>query len=149
MVGVNSLSVSDRYALQALVLTWSDCLHRDAYDQFIELFTEDGRYAFEGQWDVVGRDALVERYRGRKPGDRISRHVCSNLLLRADGEHEATGVGLLTVYRHVGEGMGTTLPDSVQDFRDRYRRMPDGTWRFVERVITPVFVREGAGVSPR
>lgn len=146
---MHALSVSDRIAIEALVRTWADHIDHDRFDELIELFTDDGRYAFEGHWDVVGRAALVERYRDRKPGGRIARHVTTNLLVHADGRDQALGEGLLTVYRHVGDGVANPLPDSLQDFRDRYRRMPDGSWRFAERILQSAFVRGDAGAPPR
>ena len=89
-----------------------------------------------------GRDALISRYASRTPGDRASRHSSTNLRVTVAPDGSLRGTGILVVYRHEGEGMGTTLPVGLQDFTDRYVQLADGTWRFAERVLQEIFSRK-------
>lgn len=133
------LEVKDRLEIEELVYRWCAMLDRADHSAIPDSFTDDGRYGVSGGWDLNGRDALTEHYRGRSLAGRTCRHVCTNLILEAISDDEVAGRGLLTVFRHEGAGLGPAVPTSVLDFHDRYRRGEDGRWRFRERRLTAIF----------
>src|SRR5262245_23225674 len=122
-----------RIEIEALTNRWAWLLDHGPYAEIPELFTDDGVYIFEGQWDVRGIAALRDRYAKRVDGDRVARHVSSNLRLEIIGPDHATGTGLLTIFKRQGQGMSPAVPTAVADFVDQYVRGSDGVWRFRER----------------
>ena len=125
-------------ALRTLVIEWAWCVDHEPPERSAALFTEDGVFEMpEGRWE--GRPRILEVARARESKQRTSRHVVTNVRISADGD-EAKGQGTVTVYRHDGPGTGDTLPSSVFDFADRYRRV-DGTWAIEERVMSRIFAR--------
>ena len=101
-----------------------------------EQFTADGVWTSPGN-TYDGRAAIAEAFRRRQDNAaRMSRHVCSNLLVNVIDENNATGVVYLTLYRHDGETNRRTspadVPDIVGEYRDTFVRTADG-WRFKRR----------------
>jgi hypothetical protein len=127
--------------IERLTLHWSRLLDRGLYDELPALFTEGGVYILHGKWDLRGREQIKTHYGERKAGDHTARHSSTNLRLTIDSPDQVHGTGLLTVYRHEGSGMGTTVPGSIQDFEDIYVRGADQHWLFAERRLTPIFKR--------
>ena len=110
-----------------------------------ELFSADGAWrggpsVMEGQQQL--REGFAERQANR---ERMSRHVCNNLLVDVVDADHANGVVYLTLYRHDGDEDRRVSPlpgpQIVGEYRDRFVRTPDG-WRFAERKIDVSFVRE-------
>src|SRR3954465_1522435 len=66
-------------------------------------FTEDGVWA--SARDVrTGREAIAKSFQKRQDNTaRMSRHVCSNLLIDVIDENNASGVVYLTLFRHDGD----------------------------------------------
>jgi len=109
-----------------------------------DLFTKDGVWSGPGV-RMEGERQLRKGFQARQDNKaRMSRHVCSNLLVDVIDEDNATGTVYLTLYRHDGEeGRGFSPiegPALVGEYRDRFVRTADG-WRFAERVIESAFVR--------
>jgi ketosteroid isomerase-like protein len=112
-----------------------------------DLFTEDGVWK-SPEVTMRGREELRRGFGGRQARrDRMSRHVCNNLLLEIRDAEHAEGVVYLTLYRHDGpEGRRISpleQPEMVGEYRDRFVRTSEG-WRFAHREIEVSFVR-GAG----
>ncbi len=127
------------FEIQSLIYQWAHCLDQGKYSEIPDLFTDEGIYIFDENWDIRGRAQLEARYRDRAATDRVARHVSTNLIISVLNSDRASGTGTLTVYRHVGAGLGSTVPASVQDFKDIYEKSSDGRWRFAERRLTQVF----------
>lgn len=101
-------------------------------------FTEDGVWASATD-TRSGREAIAKSF-GRRQDNaaRMSRHVCSNLLIDVIDENNASGVVYLTLYRHDGDPARrvspTEAPDIIGEYRDTFVRTSDG-WRFKQREI--------------
>ena len=69
---------------------------------------------------------------------RMSRHVCTNLLIDVIDENNATGVVYVTLFRHDGDPARRVsyrgLPDVIGEYRDSFVRTAEG-WRFKRREI--------------
>jgi hypothetical protein len=110
-------------------------------------FTEDAVLSFGGR-EIHGRQDIHEGYLQRASGDRLSRHVVSNVhVVRRDAD-SADVVNVLRLYAGNGEPvLPGASPLSVSDCHDRFVRQPDGSWLLASRLLSNLFVREGATFS--
>ncbi|MBS0331922.1 MAG: nuclear transport factor 2 family protein, partial [Proteobacteria bacterium] len=93
---------------------------------------------------MTGRAEVERGFRRRQDNaQRMSRHVCENLLVEVVDEDHATGVVYLTLYRHDGEPGRKTSPLAgpvlVGEYRDEFVRTAEG-WRFRRREVSANFV---------
>lgn len=133
--------------VRSLVSEWSWTIDHETSDRFALLFTEDCLFETP-ETTCRSRAEVAASAQSRAAGQPVSRHVIGNLELFVDGPNDAHGRGIMTVYRHSGEGMGGTVPSSVFDFVDRYRRDSDGRWRFAERKMTRIFAHPSRVARP-
>ncbi|MFE1951064.1 nuclear transport factor 2 family protein [Streptomyces sp. NPDC059524] len=107
-----------------------------------ELFTEDGvwEWPYDGR-RVEGREAL-RAYFGGRPADRLSRRLCTNVLVTVDSPDSASATTYFATYRVDGYTQGTMvptrLPSNVGHYEDRFRRV-DGEWLLAHRVLVLPF----------
>ena len=138
----NEAAAAER-AIHALLKDWTRRVDHGPPEEVATLFVEDGVYELpEGR--EVGRAQIDAGVKARFAMRRTVRHVMTNVAVFVEGPDTGSGQGIVTVYRHDGEGMGDTIPSSVFDFEDRYRRSEDGRWRFVERRMLRIFGRPKA-----
>lgn len=109
---------------------------RNAHDDY----TADGSYTTSLR-TRNGRDAIKEFYTGRHDrGERIARHLISNLHVTVNDANSASAVWVLTL--HAADGV-PILPSKpaimIADVVDQLVREPDGTWKYRSRTITPLF----------
>ena len=137
-----------RQACEDLVLAYCDLVDSGMASLLPDLFTDDAVFEVPPQapWDR----AEIERRFNKREGmsQRVSRHVLTNVRIEVVSEDEASGHCYYTLYRHDGDGSGQPVPLSapaaVGDYRDRFRRTPNG-WRIAYRVGTAAFVNAPAG----
>ena len=108
-----------------------------------ELFTDDGVWS-SPESTMTGRAAIRAGFQRRQDNAaRMSRHVCSNLLIDVEDGERARGVVYLTLYRHDGEPgrrmSPSAAPSIVGEYRDVFRRTEAG-WRFARRDISVSFI---------
>jgi len=112
-----------------------------------DYYTDDAVLSFGGR-EVRGRQAIHDGYLERAAGDRVSRHIVSNVHVVEQGEDSAKVVSTLRLYA----GNGTPVlpnadPLSVSDCFDTFVKEDDGQWRIASRLLSNVFVRQGATFS--
>jgi hypothetical protein len=118
-----------------------------------DLFTEDGEW--EGvDLKLTGREEIRDWFTRRENVTRrVSRHVCTNVMVQLTGEDEAESVAYMINYRHDRPEGDTSLPvvmevpKFVGELHDRFRRTPEG-WRFSSRRVTLAFVRQRPRTEP-
>lgn len=113
-------------------------------------FTEDGVWASPRDMRT-GREAIAKSFQKRQDNTgRMSRHVCSNLLIDVIDESNATGVVYLTLFRDDGDparrASPSQLPDVIGEYRDSFVRTAEG-WRFKRREVHVSFTK--AASDPR
>jgi uncharacterized protein (TIGR02246 family) len=139
------LAPTDRLAIQDLVteMVWR-VDHGEAHRVW-ELFTPEGVMAI-GRRQIEGHEELKAWGAERDQDARWTRHVCTAPRIEVvDPDHvRATALG--TVYAHTGEGRGSTVPMSVNEYRDVFVRR-DGHWRFQERRLSVLFVAPDPGAG--
>lgn len=119
----------DRRAIEAdcarLIALYANLNDAARWDEVAALYIEDGqmtRPTAPGA-PLIGREAILAAFKGRPP--RLSRHICSNVVITVEGPDNATGESAMILL----------LPDSpplAGSFHDRFVRTAEG-WRFAER----------------
>ena len=111
------------------------------------LFTEDGVWEWPvGGRRVQGRDDLA-RYFGSRPADRLSRRLCTNVLVTVRSPDDATATSYFATYRvdgWAGELAPPPAPTQVGHYEDVFRRV-DGVWLLASRTTVLAF----GGPTPR
>ena len=119
----------DKDAIREL-LAWY-CFHFDAgrFDDWLNLFTEDGVFDVSGVGRFVGRTQLRAFLKNVPVANGVPtmKHCVMNDIVRVDGD-EATAQSYVLVARH-GERLELGVAGR---YEDRLRRV-DGQWRFMER----------------
>ncbi|MEV0094126.1 nuclear transport factor 2 family protein [Streptomyces sp. NPDC050738] len=100
-----------------------------------ELFTSDGVWEWpHGDRFVKGREEL-RSYFGSRPDDRLSRRMCSNVLVTVESATVASAVSYFATYRVDGYSGGMLpprLPANVGHYEDTFRCV-DGVWLLASR----------------
>ncbi|MBW1848635.1 MAG: nuclear transport factor 2 family protein [Deltaproteobacteria bacterium] len=109
-----------------------------------ELFTEDGIWK-SPEITMTGHNQIRAGFQHRQDKkERMSRHVCNNLLVDIVSEKEATGTVYVTLYRHDGkEGRSFSPldgPEMVGEYRDHYLKTEDG-WLITSRKVFISFLK--------
>lgn len=105
-----------------------------AYEEWIDLFTDDGVFGIEGQDRFEGRDEL-RRFATEVFDEEYAytAHIVANPIISVDGD-EATGRWYL--YLPYARNDGATGWRQHR-YADVYRRV-DGEWRVAEAIVKPV-----------
>ena len=131
-----------RVEIEALLAEFAHRIDHGPADGVAELFTEDGWYGRESGARSVGRAAIRAAYAGRAArGERLARHLFTNLRLAFDSEAEAHGSCILLLFAADGAPPAPAVPQLVQDYEDRYRKV-DGRWLFASRMTRRLFVAD-------
>ncbi|MEU9993766.1 nuclear transport factor 2 family protein [Streptomyces sp. NPDC048045] len=107
-----------------------------------DLFTPDGvrEWPYD-QRRIEGREALRE-YFGSRPVDRLSRRMCTNILVTVDSPDTARATTYFATYRVDGYTEGSLvaprLPANIGHYEDTFRRV-DGIWLLASRTLVLPF----------
>ncbi len=107
-----------------------------------ELFTPDGvwEWPYDGR-RVEGREAL-RAYFGSRPADRLSRRICTNIVVTVDSPDTAEATTYFATYRVDGHTDGALipprLPANIGHYEDTFRRI-DGSWLLATRTLVLPF----------
>ncbi|GHG63657.1 nuclear transport factor 2 family protein [Streptomyces griseocarneus] len=115
-----------------------------------ELFTTDGIWEWAaGDRSIRGRDAL-RAYFGSRPADRLSRRICTNILVTLTSESTATATTYFTTYRvdgHTGGMLPARPPVQVGHYEDTFRKV-DGRWLISNRSLFLAFAGPTERLAP-
>ncbi|WP_406054346.1 nuclear transport factor 2 family protein [Streptomyces sp. NBC_01077] len=102
-----------------------------------DLFTPDGIWEWPaGDRRIAGREALRDYFDGR-PADRLSRRMCTNILVTVTSPDTAAATTYFATYRVDGysEGMVPPRPPTqVGHYEDTFRKV-DGIWLLANRTL--------------
>ncbi|MFE2164097.1 nuclear transport factor 2 family protein [Streptomyces sp. NPDC059447] len=102
-----------------------------------ELFTQDGTWQWPaGDRRIAGRDAL-RTYFGNRPADRLSRRICTNILVNVSSADSASATTYFTTYRVDGYSSGLIPPRppvQVGHYEDTFRKVDDA-WLLTTRTL--------------
>lgn len=106
-----------------------------------DLFTDTGFWEWtEGDRRIEGRDALRSYFAGR-PADRLSRRICTNILVTVTSESTATATTYFTTYRVDGYASGFVpprAPTQVGHYEDTFLKV-EGRWLLGSRSLYLAF----------
>ncbi|MEU2872238.1 nuclear transport factor 2 family protein [Streptomyces olivoreticuli] len=129
-------------ACERLILEFVRRLDLGEPGSVCELFTPDGvwEWPYDGR-RVEGREAL-RAYFGSRPADRLSRRMCSNILVTVDSPDTAAATTYFATYRVDGYTDGALvpprLPANIGHYEDTFRKI-DGTWLLATRTLVLPF----------
>lgn len=118
-----------------------------------ELFAPDGRFA-RADMALEGPEE-IRAFLERRPATRVTRHVCTNVLITVedasratgltyfmlfDGDRDAAGKGGQSAAPLDMEPLEMELPRTVGEYHDIFLKTPDG-WRIAQRRSVAVFRR--------
>lgn len=130
----------DAEQIQALITEHAWVLDRGDVRDLPRFYTDDG--VLLGLEEPLHGRPAIEQWAERRAAltGRRSRHVHTNVRLAAadTGADTASGTMVTMLYRHEGEGLGATVPLSVSDYDDIYRRV-DGRWLIARREMRRAF----------
>ncbi|WP_433401120.1 nuclear transport factor 2 family protein [Streptomyces sp. CA-146814] len=128
-------------ACERLVVQFAHELDLGEPGRVAELFTADGVWEWaEGDRRVEGREAL-RGYFGARPADRLSRRICTNILVTLTSASTATATTYFTTYRvdgHSGGMLPPRPPTQVGHYEDTFRNV-DGRWLLSRRALFLAF----------
>lgn len=120
-------------AIRALAARYCFAIDDHDLDAVGALFTADARvHSRDGVMDAVGRDAVVEQYRGRFAVLGPSNHVSHDHWIRL-GDDPDSAAGTLSAHAELWRH--ETMMITALRYEDRYRR-EEGEWRFAERLLS-------------
>lgn len=106
-----------------------------------DLFTDVGYWEWaEGNRRIQGRDALRSYFVGR-PADRLSRRICTNILVTVTSESTAAATTYFTTYRvdgHTGGFVPPRAPTQVGHYEDTFLKT-EGHWLLSSRSLYLAF----------
>jgi hypothetical protein len=135
--------VADRDILQALttleVNYWYEVDHNWGRNARA-FYTPQGVFAI-GNKTMAGPDAIADFYRWRESrGERVARHVVTNLRLGASQGARAKLECIMLLYAADGRPVLPSLPAiMIADVVSDCERDDDGKWRFVSHRLMPIF----------
>jgi len=132
------------HACARLVSEYCHLVDHDQASKVAGLFTDDGLWT-SPDTTLTGRVEIERGFTRREQNHRrMSRHICSNLLIEVLDETTARGVVYLTLYRHDGEEGRSSSPIGppafIGEYRDEFRKTPEG-WRFKRRETRVAFAQ--------
>ncbi|MET0930640.1 MAG: nuclear transport factor 2 family protein [Aeromicrobium sp.] len=125
--------MEDRVAITELIARYSHLVSDRLYDEFGQLYTNDGGLADAGGARATGPEAMAEYVRQAQKDWGPFKQITVNQIISVDGD-DATGTSDYVIFRLED---GVLAPRAAGRYDDVYRRTPDG-WRFVTRDITPL-----------
>ena len=110
------------------------------YDGCVALFAVDGAIERAGQ--VSRGHAGVRAFLDARPGNRVTRHTCSNIRINMQGSAKATGTNCATMFHAPAErdarlplkGSTTLFAEYFDDYV-----LTAGSWKIGHRKIVVVF----------
>ena len=125
------------HACARLVLESVAANDRHDYETFADCFTSDGLLHRPAGDPLCGRDEIIDSYRVR-PASRITRHICTNIVVRVESPLSARGITYVTLYAADGAQAGGSFgvkcdPRTlIGELEDRFELTAAG-WRIAER----------------
>lgn len=129
---------------QQLALRFIGHNDRQEWSSMCELLTADATFARPTDPDnpIRGREAIRSAFEAR-PADKITRHLCTNIVVTAASTTEASGRLYALLFTGdsadtAAHGLCANARQLVGEFDDLYRRTEDG-WRIARRAGRIVF----------
>ena len=108
---------------------WCDCFTEDALFLVTDAQKQEEIYRVQGAAQLA---AYIGAY--PRPPAVYAKHVCTQILIRVDGDEATAESFWLALNSHGGASKTEPNIMAFGRYRDRLIVCPDGRWRFTERV---------------
>lgn len=137
-------------ACERLIIEFVHRLDLGDPGEVAELFVDDGVWEWaEGDRRIQGRDALRSYFAGR-PAGRLSRRMCTNILVTLTSGSTATAITYFTTYRVDGHTNGfepPRIPTQVGHYEDAFLKVDD-VWLLRSRSLFLAFAGPTESLEP-
>ncbi len=132
-------------ACERLIYEYCYLVDHDEAAKIADLFTEDGIW-INVNVTMKGREGIRSGFQKRQDNKgRMSRHVCTNVLVDVISEQSARATVYMSLYFHDAEpGRERSPTDCLQklgEYRDEFVKTGNG-WRFARREVVSNFWRD-------
>lgn len=128
-----------RQQIENLIVDYVYYHDRKDAEAIADMYTEDATFQVADRAPIVGRDAVMQRFRDR-PADRFTRHVTTNIHVTFQDRDHAAATRIMIYYAADPDtDRLVTSPRGVTEYAETFVRGTDGKWRFRSRMITPLF----------
>ena len=138
------MDTADRHRIRleiesALIDYWHNVDHHWGANAHL-FYTEDASFS-TSERTRTGREAIRQFYGGRQSrGERIARHVITNLRVMAQSNQRAEAESILLLYAADGVPVLQSEPAiMIADVKETFLRQPDGAWLCTSRAIRALF----------
>jgi hypothetical protein len=128
-----TIDPKDDIAIRRVLSEYCFCLDQGRFKDLGALFTEDGLWK-AGYGSATGPEAIHRFLTDLIPASPKRRHFVANAVIDPAGPGEVTVLAYYLVVRESEYGPAISVAGS---YEDRLRRMPDGGWKFVSRILKP------------
>lgn len=132
-------------ACARLSIRFAQCVDHGDASGVAAVFTEDGVFSRAGH-DVKGAGEIAA-FAGRRMGSRVTRHVCTNIIVDVQSQTAASATTYFTLFegerKDDTEPLPLQLPITVGEYLDQFA-LTDAGWRIAARKAIAIFRREEA-----
>lgn len=129
---------------QRLAVQFTQIIDMGKSSEVADLFATDGQFDVPGML-LENPEAIRALFAKREGSGKISKHVCTNILIDVINESEAKGVCYMTLYKYEGEPVEGPAPLDgpfyVGHYIDKYIKEND-QWKFAHRKAEMVLVKK-------
>ena len=125
--------IEDKLAIAELQARYTLFIDVHDLDRVAPLFAREGRFrSADGVMDAIGREAIIEQYRGRFEALKFGFHVTHDHLIELDEMVPTRATGLVSSHAEVVR-KGKPMVVAMR-YTDSYVR-EEGAWRFADRLL--------------
>jgi hypothetical protein len=132
-MSVAALDPKDDIAIRRVLSEYCFCLDQGRFSDLGAMFTDDGLWQ-AGYGRAIGPEAICRFLTDLIPASPKRRHFVANAVIDPAGAGEATVLAYYLVVRESAQGPAISVAGT---YEDRLRQMPDGSWKFVSRILKP------------
>lgn len=139
------------HACQKLIIEYGHRIDRHDAAGFAALFAQDAAYKPAAEpVPLLGREAIW-RWACDYPAERLTRHLCTNILVGVLSTDRAVSSSYAVVFREPnanGNGISARVtPRAIVKYHDEFRRTGEG-WKFSSRYYDVDFLEASESARP-
>jgi ketosteroid isomerase-like protein len=126
-----------------LSVAFANNIDRRDYPAVLDLFVEDA--VLDRMGTIVRGRAALSAWLESRPGDIVTRHICTNIDIVQRGPGSAEGLTYFTFYKAAATAGVCEIdgPELIGEYHDTFTLTAQG-WKFQKRKIIVIFQRRNA-----
>ena len=129
---------------QRLAVQFTQIIDMGKSSQVADLFAKGGQFDVPGML-LENPEAIRALFAKREGSGKISKHVCTNILVDVISENQAKGVCYMTLYKYEGDPVEGPAPLDgpfyVGHYLDEFIK-ENGSWKFARRKAEMILVKQ-------